>query len=108
MAQTTQRRVARSLLAHINSKSINTTPSLLTTTTTQSARAVIQTETQFVRHYAGAPGGAAYDINTRTKPHLNVGTIGHVDHGKTTLTAAITKVMAQVGGAKEVAFDQID
>lgn len=35
---------------------------------------------------------ADYDINTRTKPHLNVGTIGHVDHGKTTLTAAITKV----------------
>ncbi len=33
-----------------------------------------------------------YDINTRTKPHINVGTIGHVDHGKTTLTAAITKV----------------
>ena len=32
-----------------------------------------------------------YDINTRSKPHLNVGTIGHVDHGKTTLTAAITK-----------------
>ena len=36
-----------------------------------------------------------YDINTRTKPHLNVGTIGHVDHGKTTLTAAITKVTSQ-------------
>ena len=36
---------------------------------------------------------ADYDINTRTKPHLNVGTIGHVDHGKTTLTAAITKVL---------------
>lgn len=36
---------------------------------------------------------AAYDINSRTKPHLNVGTIGHVDHGKTTLTAAITKVL---------------
>ena len=35
---------------------------------------------------------ADYDINTRTKPHLNVGTIGHVDHGKTTLTAAITRV----------------
>lgn len=33
-----------------------------------------------------------YDINSRSKPHLNVGTIGHVDHGKTTLTAAITKV----------------
>ena len=51
---------------------------------------------------------AAYDINTRSKPHLNVGTIGHVDHGKTTLTAAITKVMAEIGGAKEIAFDQID
>ena len=52
--------------------------------------------------------GVAYDINARTKPHLNVGTIGHVDHGKTTLTAAITKVMAEAGGAQEVAFDQID
>ena len=51
---------------------------------------------------------AAYDINTRSKPHLNVGTIGHVDHGKTPLTAAITKVMAEIGGAKEIAFDQID
>ena len=51
---------------------------------------------------------AAYDINTRSKPHLNVGTIGHVDHGKTTLTAAITKVMAEIGGAREIAFDQID
>jgi len=44
----------------------------------------------------------------RTKPHVNVGTIGHVDHGKTTLTAAITKVLARAGGAKFVAFDQID
>jgi elongation factor Tu len=44
----------------------------------------------------------------RNKPHLNVGTIGHVDHGKTTLTAAITKVLAKTGGAKFVAFDQID
>jgi len=51
---------------------------------------------------------AAYDINSRSKPHLNVGTIGHVDHGKTTLTAAITKVMAEAGGATEIAFDQID
>jgi len=51
---------------------------------------------------------AAYDINSRSKPHLNVGTIGHVDHGKTTLTAAITKVMAEAGGAREIAFDQID
>ena len=36
----------------------------------------------------------------RTKPHLNIGTIGHVDHGKTTLTAAITKVLAEKGGAE--------
>ena len=44
----------------------------------------------------------------RTKPHVNIGTIGHVDHGKTTLTAAITKVMAGLGQAEMRAFDQID
>ncbi len=44
----------------------------------------------------------------RTKPHVNIGTIGHVDHGKTTLTAAITKVLANKGFAQYVAFDQID
>jgi len=44
----------------------------------------------------------------RSKPHVNVGTIGHVDHGKTTLTAAITRVLASKGLAKFVAFDQID
>ena len=45
----------------------------------------------------------------RTKPHVNVGTIGHVDHGKTTLTAAITKVMSEtLGGTTAVSFDQID
>ena len=44
----------------------------------------------------------------RTKPHVNIGTIGHVDHGKTTLTAAITKVLAEVGGAEFRAFDMID
>jgi elongation factor Tu len=44
----------------------------------------------------------------RTKPHVNIGTIGHVDHGKTTLTAAITKVLSEVGGAKFSAYDQID
>jgi len=44
----------------------------------------------------------------RTKPHVNVGTIGHVDHGKTTLTAAITKVMAMRGAAEFKAYDQID
>ncbi|WP_330329284.1 elongation factor Tu [Streptomyces sp. NBC_00536] len=44
----------------------------------------------------------------RTKPHLNIGTMGHVDHGKTTLTAAITKVLAERGGASYVPFDRID
>ena len=44
----------------------------------------------------------------RTKPHCNVGTIGHVDHGKTTLTAAITKVLAKSGGATFTVYDQID
>ncbi len=44
----------------------------------------------------------------RTKPHLNIGTIGHVDHGKTSLTAAITKVLAATGGATYTAYDQID
>nr|5W7Q_A Chain A, Consensus Elongation Factor [synthetic construct] len=44
----------------------------------------------------------------RTKPHVNIGTIGHVDHGKTTLTAAITTVLAKKGGAEAKAYDQID
>ncbi|MGC8697100.1 MAG: elongation factor Tu [Halothiobacillus sp.] len=44
----------------------------------------------------------------RNKPHVNVGTIGHVDHGKTTLTAAITKVMAELHGGASLAYDQID
>src|SRR5213596_2295730 len=44
----------------------------------------------------------------RSKPHVNVGTIGHVDHGKTTLTAAVTKILAAQGTASFVAFDQID
>jgi elongation factor Tu len=44
----------------------------------------------------------------RTKPHVNVGTIGHVDHGKTTLTAAITRVLADAGGAEFIEFDKID
>ena len=44
----------------------------------------------------------------RSKPHVNIGTIGHVDHGKTSLTAAITKVLAETGGAEFSAYDQID
>ena len=44
----------------------------------------------------------------RSKPHCNIGTIGHVDHGKTTLTAAITITLAEAGGGTAVAYDQID
>src|SRR5688572_492177 len=44
----------------------------------------------------------------RNKPHVNIGTIGHVDHGKTSLTAAITKVLSETGGAEFKAYDQID
>ncbi len=50
----------------------------------------------------------AKGVFKRTKPHCNIGTIGHVDHGKTTLTAAITKYLASKGGAEFKAFDQID
>ena len=45
---------------------------------------------------------------TRTKPHMNIGTVGHIDHGKTTLTAAITKVAAMKQGGKFIAYDEID
>ncbi|MBV8660886.1 MAG: elongation factor Tu [Candidatus Dependentiae bacterium] len=50
----------------------------------------------------------AKGVYDRSKPHVNIGTIGHVDHGKTTLTAAITCVLAKKGGAEAKAFDQID
>jgi elongation factor Tu len=50
----------------------------------------------------------AVGVFSRDKPHLNIGTIGHVDHGKTTLTAAITKVMAEAGGGTAKAYDEID
>ena len=50
----------------------------------------------------------AKDIFERKKPHVNMGTIGHVDHGKTTLTAAITTYLAKKGLAQAQAFDQID
>ena len=53
-------------------------------------------------------GGMAKEKFERTKPHVNVGTIGHVDHGKTTLTAAMTKVCAEARGGDFIAFDQID
>lgn len=54
--------------------------------------------------------GQAQALSTysRSKPHVNVGTIGHVDHGKTTLTAAITKILSEKGNAKHVAYEDID
>ncbi|KAK7463653.1 translation elongation factor Tu [Stygiomarasmius scandens] len=48
------------------------------------------------------------EVYTRSKPHMNIGTIGHVDHGKTTLTAAITRVLSEAGGATFTGYDQID
>ena len=50
----------------------------------------------------------AKDVFVRNKPHINVGTIGHVDHGKTTLTAGITKVLAFAGKAEASGYDDID
>ncbi len=50
----------------------------------------------------------AKETYSRVKPHLNIGTIGHVDHGKTTLTAAITSVLAKQGLAKVMSYDSID
>ncbi len=47
-------------------------------------------------------------VYQRVKPHVNIGTIGHVDHGKTTLTAAITKILAEAGKSKAVSYEDID
>lgn len=58
------------------------------------------------RHYAAE--AAAKKVFSRDKPHVNIGTIGHVDHGKTTLTAAITKVLAETGGSKFKNYAEID
>uniref|UniRef100_A0A183CJJ1 protein-synthesizing GTPase n=1 Tax=Globodera pallida TaxID=36090 RepID=A0A183CJJ1_GLOPA len=58
------------------------------------------------RFYAAAPGVKV--TYKRTKPHLNVGTIGHVDHGKTTLSSAITKILAAKKQAKFLRYDEID
>src|SRR3954452_7773312 len=52
-------------------------------------------------------GEMAKEKFARTKPHCNIGTIGHVDHGKTSLTAAITKILAESGGGTYTAYDQI-
>merc|ERR1719245_1219548 len=64
--------------------------------------------TQGVLRQCSAVRGFATAVFSRDKPHLNIGTIGHVDHGKTTLTAAITKVQADQGRAQFKGYDQID
>merc|ERR1719245_2620961 len=64
--------------------------------------------TQGVLRQCSAVRGFATAVFSRDKPHMNIGTIGHVDHGKTTLTAAITKVQADQGRAQFKGYDQID
>ena len=67
--------------------------------------------TRFLIHLQRQNSGATHGKRKkyeRTKPHVNVGTIGHVDHGKTTLTAAITSVLSQKFGGEAKAYDQID
>ena len=61
-----------------------------------------------VRCLAAPPGPGGSKMFNRNKPHMNIGTIGHVDHGKTTLTSAITKVLAKQKLAKIKEYDEID
>jgi len=70
--------------------------------TTMTTTTMTQTKTPFDGFYRAL---ATFD---RSKPHLNIGTIGHVDHGKTTLTAAITKVLSESGGADYTSYEDID
>jgi translation elongation factor TU len=61
-----------------------------------------------VKSLLGLQPGALLSTYVRNKPHVNIGTIGHVDHGKTTLTAAITRVLAEQGKSKAMAYEDID
>ena len=74
---------------------------------------MIDSLTNYISPKRGANEGGRYKMAKakfdRTKPHCNIGTIGHVDHGKTTLTAAITKVLSErVAGNAKVDFENID
>lgn len=64
--------------------------------------------TQFIGIFVGYKNSKYLSTYQRIKPHINIGTIGHVDHGKTTLTAAITKILAEQGRAKAMAYEDID
>ena len=72
----------------------------------EEVRLILTRRNEVTTERKGAP--MAKEKFARTKPHCNIGTIGHVDHGKTSLTAAITKVLAETGGATFTAYDQID
>lgn len=77
-----------------------------------SSRLRLSTSLQFqIRCLAGPPpppGAAQAKIFKRDKPHMNIGTIGHVDHGKTTLTSAITKILSEKKLAQTKTYDEID
>lgn len=70
------------------------------------ARQEVQSPRQYLLRLSTA--GFATDSFDRTKPHINIGTIGHVDHGKTTLTQAISQVLSEKGYAKAMSYEDID
>jgi elongation factor Tu len=77
-----------------------------TTTTSFLSRANLAKNPRYLVHLTATRGFAAkFD---RTKPHVNIGTIGHVDHGKTTLTQAITRVLSEKGWSEALSYEQID
>ncbi|KAI8866704.1 elongation factor Tu [Ramicandelaber brevisporus] len=107
-ASATRSRVAAFTGVRALSTTFNRSSILATRTTPAAAAALYKRSAAGVnvasRRWMAADAGK-YD---RSKPHVNIGTIGHVDHGKTTLTAAITKVLASHGGAEFVDYNQID
>jgi len=83
----------------------------LTTLANQSARRLLQTpqsSTPSGLYFTRRTFAAAGDKFNRDKPHVNIGTIGHVDHGKTTLTQAITRVLSEKGWSEAMTYEQID
>ncbi len=76
-----------------------------TSLATQQGRAAAGHHQRYVLHLATRTFAVNFD---RTKPHVNIGTIGHVDHGKTTLTQAITKVLSEKGWSKAMSYEDID
>ncbi|KAK9741645.1 hypothetical protein RND81_03G119200 [Saponaria officinalis] len=101
--------MASTLLRNPSSKRLLTFSSHQINFYSSNSRALLSSSPSISDHHSSTLSFLrSFATFTRTKPHVNVGTIGHVDHGKTTLTAAITKVLAAEGKAKAVAFDEID